>query len=347
MQSLSSWRTAAQQAFELRESRLTLWHSVAFATNIGAPLLLGWLHYDARLGPLGGILGMLLSLADTEGALRGRLLLLLRSVIAILTCGFIGSNFSGHPAIFWSLLLALTFCAGWFRLSGSGAAATLRYGALALVAGSATANLGTSALAILAFAAAVSATTRTIGHLFFNDETPVLPVPKKTPRPEWWISLRFCAIYAGAVAVGLALGEWQGAERPFWVATTVLLVMQPDPRLSYQRIGQGLLGTCLGVAMAALIIRALHSQVLLALAAGVIAFILPHGTTRNYWLHSAFAAGLILVLMDFAFSGHNFDTGLFAERLRDVTLGCAIVLAATIFAFPPSFKKAHAEAGPT
>lgn len=347
MRTLSSWCHSVQEAFQLRESRLTLWHSLVFSINIGVPLLVGWLHYDVRLGPLGAILGLLLSLADTTGPLRGRLFLLARAVFAILICGFVGAGLSGHPALFWLLLAALAFCAGWYRLAGSSGASTLRYGALALVSASASSNLGTSALVLLTVAALVSATTRAAGHLFLNDDPPVLQSPQRTDRPGLWISLRFCSIYAGAVVLGLAVGGWLGAVRPFWVATTVLLMMQSDPRLNYQRIGQGLLGTCLGVALAALLVQVLHSPMLLATAALSIAFILPHGSTRNYWLHSAFAAGLILVLLDFALSGHNFDMSLLAERIRDVALGCAIVLAATIFAFPPSFRKAQTAEGAT
>ncbi|RYG69609.1 FUSC family protein [bacterium] len=343
MARLKSWRSSAQRTFAFRESQLTLWHSVAFSINIGAPLLFGWLHYDARLGPLGGILGLLLSLADRALPLPKRLVLLLQAAVAVFVFGIIGANLPKDSVPFWILLVGSTFIVGWYSLVGSSAASSWRYGALALASAAATPSLGVSAIILLAFATGVCATTRYIGHIYFNDDTPVLPTPAVRERPRLWISLRYCGAFSAAVAVGLALGNWQGAHRPLWIATTVLLVMQPDPQLSFQRIAQRLLGTCVGVGMAAIIVSTLHSEILLASAAIGIALILPHGSTRNYWIHSAFSAGLVLVLIDFALSGHSFDGKLLTERIRDVALGSAIVLAATIFSFPPSFRKIQKE----
>jgi hypothetical protein len=342
MMRLHSWRAVTRDALALRQSRITLWHSVFFTLNIGGPMLLGWLMGDVRLGPLGGVIGLLFSISDNESRLRERLLLLGRASLAILIFGFLGARLGGESVLFWIALMVLTFGAGWYSLSGNPGASPLRYGALALVSAAAAAStLGVSALVILGFATAISALTRTLGHLYFPETVTVLPIPALRERPDNWISLRFCLIYAGAVALGLVLGHWQGAHRPLWVATTVLLVMQPDRQSSLQRILQRVFGTCVGVAVAALVVRTLHSESLLALAVLAIAFVLPHGSTRNYWLHSAFSAGLILVMTDFAVAGRDFDSHLLTERIRDVLLGCAVVLISTIFAFPPSFKRAE------
>ena len=52
--------------FELRRG-------VLFLTNIGLPILVGVLSGETSAALIGGITGLLLSLADTEGALGGRL----------------------------------------------------------------------------------------------------------------------------------------------------------------------------------------------------------------------------------------------------------------------------------
>ena len=48
-----------------------------FVVNIGVPLLVGVLLGEASAALIGGITGLLLSLADTEGPLAGRLKLTL------------------------------------------------------------------------------------------------------------------------------------------------------------------------------------------------------------------------------------------------------------------------------
>jgi hypothetical protein len=340
MPRLESWNQATRSTLALSGSKLTLWHSVLFSLNIGVPVLAGWLGGSLRLGLLGAVLGLLLSLCDSAEKLPHRLWLLGRAAGLILAFGTLGARLGGYNPCFWISLLALAFAAGWFSLAGRTGAAAFRYAALSLVSAASSPGLGISAVAIFGVTVVTSALTRTFGSYFFPNASLVLPPAARRRRPELLAALRYCTVYASAVALGLFVGEHLGAQRPLWVATTVLLVMQPDAGTSYMRMAQRIFGTGVGVMAAGLVVHFVHSETWLALSIVVISFVFPHGSTRNYWLHSAFAAWLVLVLTDFALAGQPFDTHLLIERVRDVGLGCAIALVATLLARTPPKKAA-------
>lgn len=332
---LRSLRHATRQTLALKQSALSSWHSVVFGFNIGLPALVCWWGGEVRLGLIGALIGLLFSLSDSDGALADRMWLLVRATAMVLAFGLLGAHLGGYGGVFWVAFMGVVVGVGWLSLTGSSSASSFRYGALALLSTAGLPGLGVSALQILGLCVAVSALTRVVGHLLFPDAATVFAAATPKPAPELGLALRYCTVYAAAVAVALLIGQWRELERPTWVATTVLLVMQPDPQSSYQRVAQRIIGTCLGVLAATLVVGTLHSAVLLAVAVLAIAFVLPHGSTRNYWLHSALTAWLILVLYDFAVAGRDFDPHLLGERVKDVLIGCALTLVATVIAFPP------------
>jgi uncharacterized membrane protein YccC len=94
-----------------------------------------------------------------------------------------------------------------------------------------------------------------------------------------------------------------------------------------------------GVVVAGMIIALFHSLWPLAIAIVLISLLVPHGISRNYWLHSALMALLILVLYDFAGSGQHFHRALLRERVLDVFLGCALSFCGTALAFRSPSKR--------
>jgi uncharacterized membrane protein YccC len=196
-------------------------------------------------------------------------------------------------------------------------------------------GLGIVTVSMVSLAAAISAATRIVGHWKFPDAVSVLPTNTKQDRDSG-AGWRFSVIYALTVTLALLISEWGGIARPIWVATTVLLVMQTNARTSYERIAQRIFGTVVGVLAAFIVISVLHSLWLLMATILLVAFLVPHGTSRNYWVHSALTALLILVLYDFAALGHAFDLQLLWERIRDVVLGCALAFIGTLLAFAAS-----------
>ena len=63
----------APRLVERDGSRFEPRRGVLFLINIGVPILVGVLRGETSAALIGGITGLLLSLADTEGPLAGRL----------------------------------------------------------------------------------------------------------------------------------------------------------------------------------------------------------------------------------------------------------------------------------
>ncbi len=253
----------------------------------------------------GAVAGLLLALTDSADGLGARLLLLVRTTATMLVLGhFLG----GDNWLFWSTFAILTLVTGWLSQPGSSGAATLRLGDLALISMAGLREAGASTVWMVLIAAGASALARVLGSLLFPHAALISSAvpraqdaegnPAQPDEPVSQAGLRFCLVYAATAAFALLLGSIEGVARPMWVATTVLLVMQPQSCSSYERIAQRAFGTLVGVLLAALI-----------------ALLMPHGISRNHWLQAALVALLILVLYDLAASGHRFDSRLFSERI--------------------------------
>ncbi len=78
---------------------------ILFLTNIGLPILIGVLLGETSAALIGGITGLLLSLADTEGPLGGRLRLTLMVAAGIAAGGALGTWLNLVRTIFWVAFL--------------------------------------------------------------------------------------------------------------------------------------------------------------------------------------------------------------------------------------------------
>lgn len=83
-------------------------HQYRAADNIGLPILLG----ETSAALIGGITGLLLSLADTEGPLAGRLRLTLMVAGGIVVGGAMGQWLNLVRPIFWIAFFIAIFAAG-------------------------------------------------------------------------------------------------------------------------------------------------------------------------------------------------------------------------------------------
>lgn len=337
----------ARRTFKLEPSDLTVWHSLFFLLTIGVPALAGPLVHDPGAGIAGAVAGLMFSLSDSEDPLPRRLFLLFRTTVMLLTCGTLGAVIGGYHGSFWLAFAALTFATGWMSLRASTWTAAFRNGSLALVAmaGAGGATWMTGGLVLLA--AVLNVFTRYAGDRWFPDgPRRVLPALPDPEVPGGAAAVRFCLIYAATVALGLWIGELRGLSHPMWIATTVLLVMQPHAGVSYRRCVQRAFGTLAGVLGALIVVEAFHTVWLLAATTLLLALVLPHGSTRNYWVHSALVACLLMVLYDFAGAGHGVDAMLLTERVKDVLIGCALGLVATTFALTPHVRPRENQSDP-
>jgi hypothetical protein len=120
-------------------SRLsTLWRDLEprrgllFLTNIGLPILVGVIRGEVSGALIGGITGLLLSIADTEGSLGGRLCLTLMVAGGIVTGALLGLWLKAVPPTFWLCFFIGVFAAGLLNQLGKGPHFALRFGAISL-----------------------------------------------------------------------------------------------------------------------------------------------------------------------------------------------------------------------
>ncbi len=147
---------------------------------------------------------------------------------------------------------------------------------------------------------------------------------------------RFSLVYGAATAAGLGLGLALIGTRPYWVALTTILVMQPDRRANTIRVVQRFLGTLAGVVTAFLLVlvvpAAARSHALLLLAV-VLPFVWPFGFDRNYGLGVAILSTWVLVLIDTALPPGELIGPLFLARLANTSVGCALALAGSFVVY--------------
>src|ERR1044072_8311490 len=102
----------------------------AFLLNIGVPILIGVARGEGRGALIGGITGLLLSLADIEGPLARRLRLTLMVGAGIAVGGLLGTWLKSFEAIFWIAFFLAVFAAGFLNQVGKGPHFSLRFGAI-------------------------------------------------------------------------------------------------------------------------------------------------------------------------------------------------------------------------
>lgn len=311
----------------------TLRRGALFLINIGIPITAGVVMRQVQPTLIAAVAGMVLSFADNDGPLSGRLRLLLFDVAAISMAGLISHVSAGTPPLHWVLLAAVTFATGLAAGGGREPVIIGRHSAIAFIVAAAYPAFAISALIYLGGAVLVNVASRSVDHLLFGP-LPLLPqVPMQKPASYggWF---RFALAFATTAVAGMWIGDRLGEQHGYWVVITTLMVMQPDAIASSMRIIQRIGGTVAGVAVAWGIALAVHSQIAIYAAIMVVAPLIPHHLTQRYWLHTGLIALLVLLAFDLAQFNSQGMGRLPLERIQDIFIGCALALLGTMAAFP-------------
>jgi Fusaric acid resistance protein-like len=308
-----------------------------FLINIGIPVLAGVARGEFRAALLGAIVGMVLSFADNEGALRSRLRLLLMAAGCMTAGALVGHALRDLPFV-WPAFIVSTFVVGMAARGGREPLLAARNGAMAFAVAITIPTIEAYEIWYLAGALVLNGASRVADHLLFGP----LPRPPAGPPPQMpsghggWF--RFALAYAAAATSALWIGMRLDPTHTMWVVTTTLVVMQPDARASYRRIVERIAGTFAGVVAAWAITWMTHSAAPLVLGILVVAPLIPHHLTIRYWLHTALIALMILLAYDLVILDTGGIEDLLGERLRDMLHGCAIALVGTAVAFPHRWR---------
>ena len=305
--------------------------ALLFLVAIAGPLCIGVWAQSPAGALVGAVTGLLLSFADDDGPLTGRLTILAMTGAMLGLGGLIGVYLHGFPWPVWVLFVLATFTTGQVLRLGKGPAMAGRNFAMALVVTSGGPEFTVALLWYPAIALLIVVSARLLDHLVAGPLAQQRGGGGGPPGGGW---TRFAVAYAGAATVSLWLGVQIDPERALWVVVTTLLVMQSDARLSYVRIVHRVAGTVVGVVAAFALTEILKAPWPIAAAVLILAPLIPHHLQHRYWLHTALITLVVLLAYHLATSDPRILRGLFTERLEDVLLGAGLALIGTLLAFP-------------
>ena len=148
-----------------------------------------------------------------------------------------------------------------------------------------------------------------------------------------WGWIRFAVAYGVAATAGLWVGMQSGSIRAVWISAITLLLMLPDVRATYMRVFDGALGTLCAVVTVWTLIRLAAPPALLIAIILVTALLLPSQFLR-FSAFSGMIAAIVLLVWDLASGDPQLSPALPLERLEDMLIAGALVLAVTVMFFP-------------
>ncbi|SDM24348.1 Uncharacterized membrane protein YccC [Janthinobacterium sp. OK676] len=139
---------------------------------------------------------------------------------------------------------------------------------------------------------------------------------------------RFALRVSMAISVGLLIGHWLPyAAHSYWIVLTIVIILRPTFSMTRQRRADRIIGTIIGCVITAIVIRFVHSNIVLM----AILFLSIVATPTFIYLryrYTAIAVSLMILLQMHLVAPSN--PNLVSERLIDTLIGAAV---ATVFSF--------------
>jgi hypothetical protein len=289
----------------------------------------------AAMGNLGGALvcaafANLLIFMDQAGPLSERLAVVGFGALAAGLAGALGHLLSGSEPAIIAGTLALAVGAGLIHSSLPGLEMAPRQALICFVACAYVPQIGAQALPAAGVGAGCALAGAIVDSVVRRRVTG--PWLRQSRETATFPGLRFGLCYGLAAAAGLLLAGTLGAERPYWVTITTLVVMQPDRWASVSRAAQRFAGTMAGVVVAfgiAVVAGPLGGNAVLIAPILLLPFLWPLGFARNYAIGVALLSTWVLLLLDLAWGTPDAARTLFLPRLVDTALGCMLAVAGT------------------
>jgi hypothetical protein len=302
-----------------------------FVINIGLPIVVGLARGETRGALIGGITGLLLSLADQEGPLAGRLRLTLMVASGIAAGAVLGVWLKSFEAIFWIAFFLLVFAAGFLNQVGKGPHFSLRFGAISLAVVAGLPAISTVDYVYWGMAVLISLISRSADH-FINGPLHFAGPWLGAGAFDRWGWVRFALAYALAATLGLWIGISTASIRAVWISAITLVLMVPDVGVTYSRVFGGMIGTAFAVCVVWLVTSLGQSTALLCATIFLAAFLLPSQVTR-FWIFSGMIAVIVLLAWDLGSGDPTLEPALLWERLEDMAVGATLVLLFTAVLF--------------
>jgi hypothetical protein len=235
-----------------------------FLVNVGVPIIVGVVRGEPRAALVGAIAGMVLSFADNEGSLLGRLRLLILAAGCMAAGGFAGYFLRDTAPVFWPLFVSTTFAVGMAARAGREPLLVARNGAMAFAVAAGIPSIVMHEIGYLVGGVGLNAASRTLDYHIAGPLPRITGIPLQMPsgHGSWF---RFALAYAAAASTALWLGRHAAG----------------NARASYRRIVERVGGTFAGVVAAWVITMATKSQVIICAVILVVAPLIPHQTVTG------------------------------------------------------------------
>ena len=133
---------------------------------------------------------------------------------------------------------------------------------------------------------------------------------------------RFALRVSMAISVGLLIGHWLPyAAHSYWIVLTIVIILRPTFSMTRQRRADRIIGTIIGCVITAIVIRFVHSNIVLM----AILFLSIVATPTFIYLryrYTAIAVSLMILLQMHLVAPSN--PNLVSERLIDTLIGAAV-----------------------
>lgn len=330
----SGWAVRAfREITEIKSGALPWPRMLRTGLSLGAAFAVLAFTADPRLGVLAALFGNLLAFIDQAGPLQERLAVVGAGAVLCGLAGALGALVSGHESIIALVTLALGISAGLIHSWIPGVEMIPRQALICFIA-CAYLPLVTIETAGAAFAGAACVLLGSLADGLIRqrfDSPRIVDAQKSASLP----GTRFGLAYGLLVFIGLLVGDALGIARSYWVAITVLVVMQRGRRASVLRAVQRLIGTLIAVVIAFGIVHVLEPSVSrpeFLVLIFVLPFAWPYGLTRNYGFGIILLSVWILLLIDLALPPDQVASEIFLARINDTAIGCALAVFGTILA---------------
>lgn len=310
---------------------------LAAALGMGVPMLLaGWAGH-LPLGIAAALGSLAITGVDAHASARVHARALAAALLLAVLAGLTAALTSGHGTASEAMVIAIVGVAALFSgYSRPLAVATTRFVLFLLMALNVATNLHHPAALLLPLAAGALWTAGL--HLLLARLLPVAPKPPEAPhrgithaqrwrhwrntlaQPAGW---QYTLRLVGALCCAALLGHLWPGHHGGWIAMTVALLTQRQPEPFAPKSTQRVLGTILGVGLAAVLVGQPLPWWGVTLGAAVLAGARAMLRLRNYLAYSVVMTPLILMIMGAGMEGHAMAL---SDRVLATLAGAVLVL---------------------
>lgn len=313
------------------------------ALSMSIPLLVGYFNNHLFVSMIGSLMGLLIYLNDHFGTFTIRIKHLIATFIFLSLAFALGAYSAGHNTIIIIVLFILSFLVGKSKDYGTELEKVMLFVTLQFLTASSSQIYKSELLPLLGYA-----TLTFINYLvwasviFIVTKHQVSPMTSKRETIKKIMSqnktLKFPLICAVFACLGYLAAEALKFSHPYWIIGTYLIVILPDSYQSIYKSSQRLCGTIIGVVLSSIILTYIHDARILMAFVFLLAFFMPDGISKNYWVGNVYIAALIMIFLELGIPHSTSSENLGFWRIVDIGIGSFLGVIAAIWIKPELIK---------